>query len=163
LPTQVGSLQRVLAADEHGRAQRFRFQRHREHFIVSHGVLRIVLARYLEMEPSQLQFCYNPFGKPALSDQREEIHFNLSHSHGLALLAIARGREVGIDIERVNPSIVNEGIPERFFSRGEVSNLRALPIDLQPAAFFDFWTLKEAYIKARGFGLTVPIDQLELS
>ena len=164
-PLRLQSLQQILTADEQGRAERFCFQKDREYFIVARGLLRTILALYLDIEPAQLRFCYNPYGKPALSAQSggQDLHFNLSHSHGLALFAIGRGREVGVDIERILPELVNEQIPERFFSPGEVATLRELPDELQPAAFFNCWTRKEAYIKAKGEGLSLELNQFEVS
>jgi 4'-phosphopantetheinyl transferase len=164
-PLRVQSLRQILMADEQGRADRFCFQKDREHFIVARGLLRTILGRYLDVEPSQLRFCYNPHGKPALSEELsgDGLRFNLSHSHGLALYAITRGREVGVDIERIRPNLVDEQIAKGFFSRREVAKLRALPLAMQQVAFFDCWTRKEAYIKARGEGLTLALNQFEVS
>jgi 4'-phosphopantetheinyl transferase len=161
----IQSLIPTLSPDELARAKRFYFQKDREHFIVARGLLRVILGRYLNREPSQLQFCYNPYGKPALSCQSGShgLRFNLSHSHGLALYAITRGREIGVDIERIRPDMVEDQIAERFFSPGEVRALRSLPPSLQPVGFFNCWTRKEAYIKAKGKGLSLPLDQFDVS
>lgn len=158
-------LEQTLSPEEHERAGRFYFQKDRERFIVARGLLRALLGRYLSVEADQLRFCYSPYGKPALSPDlcSSELRFNLSHSHGLALYAITRGREVGIDLEQIRPEPVNEPIAERFFSAPEVAALRALPAALQPEGFFNCWTRKEATIKARGEGLTVSLDQFQVS
>src|SRR5262245_49624616 len=102
-PMRVRSLRQLLAANEQGRADRFRFQKDREHFIVARGLLRIILGRYLNRQPNQLRFGYSQYGKPALSEESgcPGLRFNLSHSHGLALFAVSRGREVGVDIEQI--------------------------------------------------------------
>ena len=91
------------------------------------------------------------------------IRFNLSHSHGVALYAVTRGREVGIDLEYIRSDLEVEQIAERFFSRREIATLRALPIDLRTDAFFLCWTRKETYLKARGEGLSLPLDQFDVS
>jgi len=158
-------LWRTLAEDERARANRFRFQRDRDHYSAARGSLRAILGRYLGVEPGQLQFCYNPHGKPALArgPGGDGLRFNLSHSHGLALFAFARGHELGIDVERIRPEVASEQIAERFFAPGEVAALRALPDHLRTTAFFRCWTRKEAYIKALGKGLAIPLAQFEVS
>jgi 4'-phosphopantetheinyl transferase len=164
-PQQIDSFLHTLAADERTRADRFYFQRDREHFIAAHGVLRAILGLYLNRAPESLSFCYSSHGKPALVWElgRDAIHFNISHSHGVALYAIARDREVGVDVELIRRDLELEQIAERFFSRREVATLRALPADLRKYAFFLCWTRKEAYIKARGEGLSLPLDQFDVS
>jgi 4'-phosphopantetheinyl transferase len=161
----IQSLQQILAADELARAGRFYFQKDREHFIVARGLLRIILGRYLDMEPSQLRFCYNHHGKPALDRKLggDGCSFNLSHSHGLALYAVTRGRKIGVDLERIRPDLADEHIAEQFFSPLEIAALRALHTNIQKEAFFNCWTRKEAYIKAKGKGLSLPLNQFEVS
>lgn len=158
------SLFPMLSQDEKERAGRYHFQKDRDQFIVARGSLRIILGLYLSRRPELLRFRYSRFGKPDLAEPEfSELCFNLSHSHGLALLAVTRRREVGIDVERVRPQVVDEGIAERFFSPREVATLRALPVEQQPDAFFNCWTRKEAYIKARGEGLSLPLDMFDVS
>lgn len=162
----VQSLRQILSADEQARARRSYFEKDRKHFIVARGLLRIILSRYLDMEPSQLHFCYNPNGKPSLgiTSDEETLNFNVSHSCGLALYAVTRGREVGIDLERIRADFACEQIAERFFSSQENAMLRALPAKrVKHKAFFNCWTRKEAYIKARGEGLSLPLDQFDVS
>lgn len=161
----VQDLQRTLTLDERERAERFHFQRDRIRFIVTHGLLRAILGRYVGVEPSQLRFCYNSHGKPALTREfdGEMIRFNLSHSHELALYAVTRGREVGVDLEHIRADLADGQIAEQFFSPREVAELCALPADMQTAAFFNCWTRKEAYVKARGEGLSLPLDQFDVS
>jgi 4'-phosphopantetheinyl transferase len=164
-PSQVQSLYRILTPDEQRTAERFYFLKDYWHYVAARGVLRTILAGYLGRPPDQLRFCYNPYGKPALAEESggDRLRFNLSHSHVLALYAVARGREVGVDLEHIRPGVMRENIAERFFAPGEVARLLALPPNAQPAAFFQCWTRKEAYIKARGEGLSIPLDQFEVA
>ncbi len=153
----------TLSPDERARADRFHFERDRVHFITGRGWLRAILARYLETAPAALRFHYGPHGKPRLAGAfSDRLRFNVSHSHGLALYAVAVDRELGVDIERIEPRL-EHGIAERFFSPGEVATLRALPRHVQREAFFTCWTRKEAYVKARGKGLTLRLDQFDVS
>jgi 4'-phosphopantetheinyl transferase len=147
------------------RATRFYFEKDRRHFIVARGVLRAILGRYLDLAPECLSFCYSSYGKPALSGEPDlnSIRFNLSHSYGVALYAVTRGREVGIDLERIRSDLAVAQIAARFFHRREIEMLRALPGEMQNRAFFRCWTRKEAYIKARGEGLSLPLDRFDVS
>jgi 4'-phosphopantetheinyl transferase len=155
----------TLATDEQMKAARFYFQKDRVRFITAHGVLRAILGRYLNRAPKCLSFSYSSYGKPALAGEsrRDAIRFNMSHSNGMALYAVARDREVGIDLEFMRDDLEVEQIAERFFSRQETETLRALPTDLRKYAFFLCWTRKEAYIKARGEGLSLPLDRFDVS
>jgi len=164
-PSQIQSFLHNLAADEQARAERFYFEKDREHFIAARGVLRAILGGYLNRPPECLSFCYNSHGKPALAGESDgdAIRFSVSHSYGVALYAVTRGREVGIDIERIRFDLEVAEIAERFFSRREVAMLRTLPSEVQRQAFFRCWTRKEAYIKARGEGLSLPLDQFDVS
>jgi len=164
-PSQIQSFLHNLAADEQARAERFYFERDRQHFIIARGVLRAILGGYLNRAPERLSFCYNSHGKPALAGESgvDAIRFSVSHSHGVALYAVTRGREVGIDLERIRLDLAVAEIAERFFSRREVAMLRTLPTAEQREAFFRCWTRKEAYIKARGEGLSLPLDQFDVS
>jgi len=163
--SRVQSLQQTLAADERRRAERFYFQTDREHFIVARGLLRAILGRYLDADPSRLRFSYSPYGKPSLAGEINAgaLCFNISHAGGLALYAVTRGRDIGIDLERIDTDFATEQVAERFFSAQEVATLRAFPEHMQSLAFFNCWTRKEAYIKARGEGLSLPLDQFDVS
>jgi 4'-phosphopantetheinyl transferase len=147
------------------RADRFYFSQDRRRFIVARGVLRTLLGRYLDRAPESLSFSYTTNGKPALASEpgADPIRFNLSHSHGTALYAVTRGREVGVDLEFIRGDLEAEQIAERYFSHREIVTLRALPTSLQKYGFFLCWTRKEAYIKARGEGLSMPLDQFDVS
>jgi medium-chain acyl-[acyl-carrier-protein] hydrolase len=161
----VSRLKATLSSEELLRAGRFYFPKDRDHFIVGRGTLRSILARYLDRAPEEFQFAYSPHGKPALASEANGsgLHFNLAHSHGLALIAVTRGREVGVDLERVSQEFAGEPIAERFFSPQEVATLRAVPTSARREAFFHCWTRKEAYLKATGRGLSLPLDAFDVS
>jgi 4'-phosphopantetheinyl transferase len=150
----------MLDSAERAQAQRFRFDRDRRRYIVRHGWLRELLSRRLDTAPSEIRFSRNSFGKPALPGRN--LRFNLSHSAGKALCVIARGLELGCDLELRNPSLASNAIVERYFSPLERSHLSSLPIDRWVEGFFNCWTCKEAYIKARGLGLSCPLDTFEV-
>jgi 4'-phosphopantetheinyl transferase len=158
-------LQAMLADDERRRAERFYFEKDRRHFIACRGALRSLLAGYLARHPAELRFTYTTYGKPLLAEHFGEagLRFNLSHSHGLALLAVTRGREIGVDLERIREDLDGEQLAERFFSPREVAVLRSLAPELRREAFFHCWTRKEAYIKANGKGLSLPLDQFDVT
>jgi 4'-phosphopantetheinyl transferase len=160
-PPVVDRLAGLLASDEAQRAARFRFARDRDRYIVGRGLLRTLLSRYVGRLPDELRFTYGAFEKPALAGGGP--HFNLSHSGPLALLAVSGGAEVGIDVEIDDADFAKERIAERFFSKAEVLELRSLPEEVQPHAFLACWTRKEAFIKARGDGLSLPLDSFDVS
>lgn len=164
-PERVRALGRVLSGDELARAERFRFPRDRDHFVVSRAVLRLLLGAYLGAPPAGLRFRYGARGKPSLAEEsnRGGLRFNVSHSHGLALFGFTRRAEVGIDLERVSGRLAGEQIAERFFAPREVRALRALPRAVQDEAFFHCWTRKEAFVKARGDGLSLPLELFEVT
>ncbi len=166
LPAEcVQNLLATLAADERARAEHFRFQKDSEHFIVGRGVLRAILSGYLNMEGDQLRFRYARYGKPSLVPIAgvEPLNFNLSHSGELALCAVTRGRELGVDIEYMRPKVALIKIAERFFSLRESAELRALPVECQRKAFFNCWTRKEAIVKAKGGGLSITLSEFDVS
>jgi 4'-phosphopantetheinyl transferase len=118
----------------------------------------------MTMAPERLHFVYSHRGKPALvSGPQQPLKFNVSHSGELALYAIAWRRELGVDIEQIRTDIEFEQIAKRFFSQNEYSTLHALPSTLKAIGFFNCWTRKEAYIKARGEGLALPLDRFDVS
>jgi 4'-phosphopantetheinyl transferase len=157
----VASLRRRLASDEHQRADRFRFERDRSRYIVGRGLLRTLLGRYLALKPEAIRFEYGAFEKPQLRDPGP--WFNLSHSGPVALYAITHIGEVGIDVELDDEDFAQERIAERFFSPAETAVLRSLPQRLQARAFLTCWTRKEAFIKARGDGLSLPLDSFDVA
>jgi 4'-phosphopantetheinyl transferase len=163
--TALRRFEASLATDEKARAQRFVFQPDRNGFIATRGILRELLGRYLNRSPADIEFDYGPQGKPTLRTESpaERVEFNVSHSHGMALLAFALGRHVGVDVELIRPDFADQKIAERYFSPQEVAELRGLPPALQDEGFFLCWTRKEAYIKARGEGLQVPLTSFTVS
>lgn len=153
-----------LSADELTRANRFHFVKDRSRFVVARGLLRNLLSAYLGVDCSDLRFSYGAQGKPFLVlDSPVQINFNVSHTHGRAVFAFTRGRDLGVDLEYVSDDFDDELIANRFFSRAEVLTLRTVPADLRKQAFFNCWTRKEAYIKARGEGLSMPLNQFDVS
>ena len=163
--SRIGALAETLSVDEWDRAGKFYFEKDRRSFIVTRGTLRALLGRYLHRSPDRLRFCYGPHGKPALTRDSggDTVRFNLSHSHGMALFAMTRHGDVGIDVELIRPHLAGEEITERFFSPREVSMLRNVPVEKRVEAFFNCWTRKEAYIKATGKGLSLPLDGFVVS
>lgn len=156
----------ILAEDERERASRFRFARDRERFIVCRGFLRTILGRYLARPPHTLQFTYEAAGKPRLRLNAADVplRFNVSHSGGLAVCGVTRAREIGIDVEAIRTGVGGTDIAEQYFSRAELSELRALPPGQRDEGFFLCWTRKEAYIKALGAGLGgIALDSFSVS
>jgi 4'-phosphopantetheinyl transferase len=148
---EVERLAQILSADESGRAQRFHFEQDRQKFIVARGLLRTILSRYLGMPADRLQFDYGHYGKPVI--KATQVRFNVSHSNNLALYAITRDRDLGIDLEFIRPINDADQIAKRYFSPRENAIFQALSPDRKSAAFFHHWTRKEAYLKAVGDGL----------
>ncbi|HEV2828697.1 MAG TPA: 4'-phosphopantetheinyl transferase superfamily protein [Pyrinomonadaceae bacterium] len=158
------SLKSLLAQDEIVRAERFHFEKDRKHYIVARALLRELLAAYLGTAANELRFNYGEKGKPSLvGAENTLLNFNLAHSHGKAIYAFSHGRELGVDLEFMKEDFGGEEIAERFFSAGEIAAFRGVPADLAKQAFFNCWTRKEAYIKARGEGLSMPLDVFEVS
>lgn len=162
LPSDIlNRLKATLSAEEAERAARFHFPADRDRFIAAHGCLRDILARYLGCEPSQLSFSANKYGKPALHNH--QLEFNLSHSGDLALVAITRECKVGVDLERIRQGISSQVIARQYFSKSEVAELETLSLEEREVAFFTCWTRKEAYIKAQGLGLSLPLESFDVS
>ncbi len=143
----------VLSREEILRTRRFVRPVDSDRFIVAHGALRMVLGLYLSTDPQALEFRAGPMGKPALVQTFTDLRFNLSHSADLALIAVARGREIGVDVERVERGIEFDPIVEHYFEPAEAWDLRIAPPQERVSRFFDLWTRKEACVKAEGTGL----------
>jgi 4'-phosphopantetheinyl transferase len=156
---------KMLSSDESMRASRFHFLRDRERFIASRAVLRSILAAYLADDPRDLTFSYSKKEKPSLGPAHADsgVTFNISHSGGIALFAFAHRREIGVDVEQVRRDFDVEAIARRFFSPREQAELAAFPAEERVDAFFRCWTRKEAYIKATGDGLSLPLTQFDVS
>jgi len=152
----------LLSSEERARAARFRVERPRNDFILTRSALRSLLARYLATTPEELTFQVTEYGKPELCGA-SDMRFNVSHTEGMALLAFTRGREIGVDVERIRPEPDARKLAERFFSLAEREALRPFRGEELQAAFFRCWSRKEAYIKARGEGLSLPLAQFDVS
>lgn len=151
----------LLDFDERTRAAAFKFKRDRRRFAVAHGLMRIVLGSLIDVAPEQLRFRLHPNGKPML-DNDSSVEFNLSHSGERAVLAVTRGREVGIDIEQERP-IDPCALARSFFAAGERKALDAMAAADRLGAFFKVWTRKESFVKALGAGLSFPLDGFTVS
>lgn len=163
--TRIRDCRSILSQDENQRADRFYFDRDRNRFIAARSATRRILSMYVEMAPGDLVFCYGLKGKPELSAQQagREIKFNLSHSRDVGLLTVARAQSVGVDIEFIDYDFASDEIATRFFSVKEVDTWRNLSSSQKAGAFFSCWTRKEAYIKALGEGLSVPLDSFDVA
>lgn len=155
----VDALMTLLTPDELARRTRYVREVDRRTFVITRALVRRMLTTHGPTAPRDWRFETNRFGCPSVIGSQAgtpPLAFNLSHTNGLVALAVTRGYLVGIDVERVD-RVVHEQIAERYFAPCEVRDLHALAAEAQPRAFFEYWTLKEAYIKARGMGLAVPL------
>ena len=156
-------LEVVLSSAERDKARRFQFTNHRLAYVFAHAVLRDVLSRYLQCTPLDIRFCENPFGKPRLADAVSGVipEFNMSHAGDLVLIALSYGRRIGVDVEKIRPTDDFSVIAESHFTPAESAFLfRHAPAD-RARAFFRCWTRKEAYIKALGKGLSIPLNSFD--
>jgi 4'-phosphopantetheinyl transferase len=160
-PEVAAQLEAVLAPDERERATRFYNSRLSARYVVGRGLLRILLGRYAKVPADEVELVYGEHGKPRLAGPGP--WFNLAHSGPQALYAFCSSAEVGVDVEIANPDRANRRVAERFFAPGEVERLLSLPEALQPRAFLSCWTRKEAFIKARGDGLSLALDSFEVT
>lgn len=150
----------LLSPDEQTRAAGFKFATHRTSFIVTRGLLRVVLGNFMKVAPAAIDFRYGPNGKPAVGGD-SRVHFNVSHSGQMVLYGLRLDHEIGVDLERIRPLDGMEGVAKQFFSPGEYRDLVRLPEDRRTEAFFDCWTRKEAFAKFLGTGLCVPVYPLQ--
>ncbi len=159
----VDLLRNVLSENERQRAARFHFEKNRNEYILTRGALRGFLGRYLRIPPEEIRFAYTSHDKPFLADASQKISFNISHTDGLVAFAFTLEHAIGVDVEAVRSNIKTEDIAERFFSVAERQALREYPPEQRHAAFYRCWTRKEAYIKARGEGLSHPLAQFDVA
>jgi 4'-phosphopantetheinyl transferase len=159
---EVDAYCRLLSSEEQERALRFRVERPRKEFVLTRGTLRTLLAQYLGITPQEVHFRYAVRGKPALEGE-SGLCFNVSHTDGLALMAFVMRRTIGIDVENLVRAVYAQRLAERFFSERERQALRPLRGDELQAAFFRCWTRKEAYIKAKGDGLSLALHEFDVS
>ena len=149
----------LMAPEERARHDRFVFEKDRHQFLVTRGMVRTLVGRYLSVDPAACAFVANQYGRPSLSyPEGTPLSFNISHTAGLVVCAFAHEPEIGVDVEDASRAIEGPELARRFFSPDEAEALDGLPEAERPARFFDYWTLKEAYIKARGMGLSLPLD-----
>jgi 4'-phosphopantetheinyl transferase len=161
----LAGLRSLLSHEERAREGCFYFAEDRKRYLVTRAMVRMVLSRYAQTAPEHWAFSKNAYGRPAIADaivdadvQARGLSFNLSHTRGLIALAVTRGRELGIDVENIAARAASLDVAEHFFSRAEVAELSCVAPDRQQDRFFEYWTLKESYIKARGIGLSLPLD-----
>ncbi|MHB0857288.1 MAG: 4'-phosphopantetheinyl transferase family protein [Anaerolineae bacterium] len=171
IPEQgVQACYQVLSEDERQRAERYCFDRDRQRFVACRGALRMILGRYMGVDPAWLRFVYGPQGKPSLDPQRSThgmdagtLRYNVAYARELGLIAVACRRKVGVDIEYQWPELATLDVARRFFSAAEIEEFSALPEAERVEAFFNGWTRKEAYLKALGEGPSYPLRAITVS
>ncbi|HEX2979348.1 MAG TPA: 4'-phosphopantetheinyl transferase superfamily protein [Anaerolineaceae bacterium] len=157
----MNGLDRYLSVGEKRKLSRYRSKTDRNRYTAARAILRSLLGGVLGKSPADLRFWENDFGKPGLVDD-PRLKFNLSHANQMAVFAFSRNRELGVDIEAIRPELSDMDLAWRYFSRGEARVLEGLPPEKRSPAFFACWTRKEAYVKARGEGLSIPLDAFEV-
>ncbi|GAC1353046.1 MAG: 4'-phosphopantetheinyl transferase superfamily protein [Polyangiales bacterium] len=159
-PEVLEAYDALLNDEERGRRDRYKFARHRHEFLVTRALVRTVLSLFAPIEPKQWQFRSNSHGRPEVSTHEgRHLKFNLSNTDGLVACLVATDRHVGVDVERMDREGETVEIADQFFAPSEVAALLALPTHQRRLRFLEYWTLKEAYIKARGLGLSVPLHE----
>ena len=163
-PATTARLGSDLSDEERQRASRFHFDRDRNRYITGRGILRTILAQYLELHPTEIEIRTGDHGKPQLcSDRPGRLDFNVSHSEDIAVIAVGWDRNIGVDVEKVRLDIDYEEVARSFFSANETEALKRLSTEGTAEAFFSCWTRKEAYVKAIGCGLYLPLDSFDVS
>ncbi|MHB8383168.1 MAG: 4'-phosphopantetheinyl transferase family protein [Candidatus Binataceae bacterium] len=154
----------LLSKDERERAARFHFVRDRRRFTVARAILRLIIGTYLRMRPATVRFSYGPNGKPRIEDAcgGESLSFNLAHTGETVLYAFCRNHELGVDVEQIDRRVEFRQIARQFFAPEEIKSIEMLPRDQQGRRFFEIWTRKEAYLKALGAGLSIPLNEFEV-
>jgi len=154
----------ILSPEEQSRASKFFFEKDRLQFILTHWALRHILASILEVTPADLQFDQNPYGKPELHKPvtNGPIQFSLSHSGDVAIVTVSRGIEVGVDVEQINVEFNHEDITRQYFTSRESGYLQSISAGDRREIFYRIWTGKEAFIKAKGLGLSFPLDSFSM-
>jgi len=157
----VSEMERYLSADEQVRARKFVFEGDRKRYVICRALLRRILGAFLQRDPARISMKYNRYGKPELSGK--PVEFSLSHSDDRAAVAVTSQRRIGIDIERIEPLRPVLELAERFFSPSEAEQISALHGEAQRNAFYNCWTRKEAFTKALGQGLAIPLSSFEVT
>ncbi len=161
-PSLLARYHALLNPEEAAQQKRYHFERHRHQYLLTRALCRTLLSRYDPSHgPAEWRFEKNEYGRPHIAPEQNSanLRFNLSHTDGLIACAVVRGREVGVDCEDIKRGGDLISIADRYFSPSEVADLHTVPPARQEFRFFDYWTLKESYIKARGMGLSIPLDQ----
>jgi 4'-phosphopantetheinyl transferase len=159
-PRLLSAYAELLDAEESARQRRFHFPRHQRQYLVSHALVRLTLSRYAPVAPAAWSFVTNAYGRPEVRGEGHAwLRFNLSHTEGMALCAVTAGEDLGADVEDASRPGQTVELADHFFAPAEAAALRALPPERQRERFFEYWTLKEAYIKARGMGLSLSLQQ----
>lgn len=156
----------LLSADEREKEPKYYFARDRRRYLVTRVLVRTVLSRYVPIDPRDWVFGTNAYGRPyAMNPQAGDIRltFNLSHTHSMIVLGVTMGRALGVDVENIRSREVSISMADRFFSPLESGELAKTPSHRQQYRFFEYWTFKEAYIKARGMGLQLPLDKFSFN
>lgn len=163
-PEELAHYSSLLSGDETIRAEKFYFERDRNRYILGRGILRTLLADYLKIDSSKIEFVYGSHGKPALEKiyQNKILQFNLAHSNDRGIYIFGWNRPLGIDIEHIRPLQDADDFAKRFFSQQESVWINSLPINQKWNAFYKLWTCKEAFLKANGSGLSVPLNEAEI-
>ena len=158
---QISAYQKLMTPEELEKAERFHFEKDRHQHIITRALVRTTLSHYEDdINPADWRFSKNKYGRPEISSpQSHSLRFNLSHTDGLIACAVVIKQDIGIDVENIGRQAGGIDIANRFFSTQEVQDLDAVPESQKRERFFDYWTLKESYIKARGMGLSLPLDQ----
>jgi 4'-phosphopantetheinyl transferase len=162
-PTSLKAYEEILNFTEHDHARKFRFRQHRERYIFAHGILRRILALYLQCPPQQIAFDQNEFGKPSLCDTQRWLTFNLSKSEDLVVLAITKNQSIGVDIERIRYVRGIDAMARYYFTERERFLLEAAPPEERDRIFHTWWTRKEAYVKAVGRGLSIDLTSVDVA
>jgi 4'-phosphopantetheinyl transferase len=158
--SRLDAYRALMSADEHERMARFAFERDRRAFVMTRALVRTTLSRYASIAAADWRFIANVHGRPEILDRPPgvpDLRFNLSHTDGLIACAVTVGRDIGVDVEHTGRHLTHD-VAARHFAPSEVAALNALSAGDQQKVFFDYWTLKESYIKARGFGLALPLS-----
>ncbi len=160
LPSRSSALRSWLSPEESARMERYLFERHRQEYLATRALCRAVLSRYAPVDPTAWRFRHNPWGRPELcSPEGEWLRFNLSNADGMLACLVARGRELGVDVEDTAREVDVLSTAAHVFAPAEIAALHRQPPGEHRARFFHYWTLKESYIKARGMGLALPLDR----
>jgi 4'-phosphopantetheinyl transferase len=161
-PRPLAEYRLLLSEEEQRRQIRFHFERDRHRYLVTRAMQRTVLSKYVDIAPGAWRFTVNDYGRPSIAaghTQARGIEFNLSHTDGLVVMGVTRERAIGVDVENVRTREAGIEIADRYFAPDEVLALHMLPDEKQKQRFFEYWTLKESYIKARGLGLSIPLQR----